>query len=302
MRELASSREPLRLGEDAFVHGMFRPQTIRAAINVLRDFGGILEAHRVDYVRAVATSATRETANGQELVDSIAAETGILIEVIDGLEEARLVLSAVSAVIDVKEKSALLIDMGGGSVEFTVARNGNASGCETIRMGPVRLLEQLRKAGLTEESVPDLLEPFSGVVEGLLEAQLGDRTPEICVGTGGCIQCLARLRVPLLGRRKTHKIMLGDLESFIPLLLATPIEKRLSQWGLKPDRADVIGIAVQVLHMVADEAGVKRIDVPQVGLRDGILAQMVREIRGPAARRRVLRPGGSGAQASRTAS
>ena len=91
-----------------------------------------MEDAGVHRIRAVATSAMREVSNGTELVEAIEWQTGIRLQVIDPLEEARLMLEAIRSRFDISEKTAVLIDMGGGSIEITAAVNGLAMGFETL--------------------------------------------------------------------------------------------------------------------------------------------------------------------------
>jgi exopolyphosphatase/guanosine-5'-triphosphate,3'-diphosphate pyrophosphatase len=182
---------------------------------------------------------------------------------------------AIAPRYELKKRSALLIDMGGGSVEVTVAWDRRAVGAESLRLGPVRLLQMLKEQDWPEFRTPHLLERHGFAIESFVETELkpGMR-PEMAFGAGGNIEELAELRAPLLGKRKTHKIKIGDLESMIPILIGTPIKDRMSELKLRPDRADVIAVAAMVLHMIMDEAGIQRLFVPRLGIKDGILSQL----------------------------
>lgn len=284
---LMSHRVALRLGADAFQSGCFSEQTIEQAVETFKVFRRRIDRHRVGFLRAVATSAVRNATNGQELVSRVQAETGITIDVIDGLEEAQLIFNAVSREVDLRDRTTLLIDMGGGSVELTVAHDGLAYGFESLPLGPVRLMLDLRRRQLDEGDVSELLNSYSGSVEDLLEGKLRHERPQACVGTGGNIECLARLRTSMLGKTKRNKVRISDLESLIPQLLEMPVGQRVKKLGLRPDRADVIAIAAVVLHMIVDEARVTKVQAPGLGLKDGLLHQVAREAiaashRGPA--------------------
>ena len=170
VRELDSVRESVRLGADSFALGHLTEPTLDAAVAAFQRFAARIESHRARYVRAVATSAAREAANARALVHRIRETTGIRLEIIDGLEEAQLVFSGVASVVDLEGRGALLIDMGGGSVEITVAKNGHALGCETLGLGAVRLLAQLQESGKTERDVEEFLVPFRGAAASLVRA------------------------------------------------------------------------------------------------------------------------------------
>lgn len=279
VRDLAGVREPVRLGADAFSAGRLSEETIDAAVAAFGRFSALIAEHRARHVRAVATSAAREAVNARLLVQRIRAATGIRLEVIDGLEEAQLVFAGVGSAVELEERSAVLIDMGGGSVEVTVSKNGLALGCETLGLGAVRLLAQLKESGKSERDVEELLVPFRGAASSLVRAELKDKRPDVGVGTGGNLECLGRLRGPLLGKQKTGKVKTADLDPMIEALLAMTPAERSEKLGLRADRADVIAIAAIVLRMVMREIEIGKILTPNVGLNQGLLRQMAARLR-----------------------
>lgn len=281
LREIESVREAVRLGADAFDLGYLREPTIEATVAAFQRFTARIEHHGVRHVRAVATSAAREAANTRTLTSRIRNAAGIRLEVIDGLEEAQLVFSGVAGAIDLSGRSALLIDMGGGSVEVTVARNGLALGCETLGLGAVRILGRLRELRRTEADAVEIVETFRGATASLVRAELKDQKIDVCVGTGGNLECLGRLRGPLLGKEKLGKVKASDLGPMIDKLLAMPPPARIAKLGLRADRADVIAIAALVLRMILEETNVSKVLTPGVGLTQGLLRQIAGRILDP---------------------
>ena len=277
-REIENVREAVRLGGDAFDLGYLREPTIDAAIAAFERFAARIKHHGVRHVRAVATSAAREASNTRILTSRVRKETGIRLEVIDGLEEAQLVFGGVAGAVDLSGRSALLIDMGGGSVEVTVARNGLALGCETLGLGAVRLLGRLRESGRSEADTEELIEPFQGATANLIRAELKEPKIDVSVGTGGNLECLGRLRGPLLGKEKVGKVKVSDLDPMIEKLLAMSPAHRVTKLGLRPDRADVVAIAAIVLRVILREAKVAKILTPGVGLNQGLLRQIADRI------------------------
>jgi exopolyphosphatase/guanosine-5'-triphosphate,3'-diphosphate pyrophosphatase len=274
LTEIESIREPVRLGADAFSMGHLGEPTLAAAVAAFERYAARIEAEGATHVRAVATSAAREADNGKVLVARVRAATGIRLEIIDGLEEAQLVLAGVASAVDISKSRAILVDMGGGSVEVTVARNGLALGCETLGLGAVRLMAILAQTGGHERDVEKLFEPFRGAAAALVRAELGGKAPEIGVGTGGNLECLGRLRGPLLGKQKLGKVKLSDLDPMIEKLTAMTPAERTVGLGLRPDRADVIAIAAMVLRNVMKEIGVSKLATPGVGVNQGVLRKL----------------------------
>jgi exopolyphosphatase/guanosine-5'-triphosphate,3'-diphosphate pyrophosphatase len=138
-------REPVRLGKDVFNNGTISKETTQKAIEAFTHFKDLIEQHRVVKTRAVATSAVREAHNREEFIKKIFQTTGIELKPITSEEEALLVYLAVSKKIPLEGKTAMLIDIGGGSVEVTLARNSKILATESFQMGAVRLLQVLEE-------------------------------------------------------------------------------------------------------------------------------------------------------------
>lgn len=274
IREIESVRAAVRLGEDAFTLKQISPATCDAVVQAFERFRRVLDRHDVQRVRAVATSAMRDSSNGRQLVARIKQATGIDVRIISGIEEAQVVYAGVAATVGLEGCTALLIDMGGGSVEVTVTRDGHPIGCETLPLGAVRLLQRMRDLQIAEGEIDPLIARFRGAVVNLIETELEGQQPELCVGTGGNLECLARLRGPMLGKTKTDKVKLADLDPMLGRLLTMKVSQRIDELQLRPDRADVIAIAAMVLRMILSAAGIKKMLVPGIGLKDGLLRQM----------------------------
>src|SRR5262249_48038411 len=117
-RDVFVDRAPVRLGHDVFTRGFIEPGVIGAACEALRRFRAAMDSAKVDRYRAVATSAAREAQNGDLFVERAEREAGMHVDVIEGAEEARLVQLAVSERLDLRGRSAVLVDIGGGSTEL----------------------------------------------------------------------------------------------------------------------------------------------------------------------------------------
>src|SRR5262245_24340832 len=133
-----SVREPLRLGQDVFSKGSISTQTIDRMVQTFVDFKQKLDEHKVGRVKAVGTSALREATNRDSILKTVTKTTGIEISIIGGEEEARLIHQAAKQVVNLKNKIAMLIDVGGGSVEVVLADDSNVLCTESYAMGSVR--------------------------------------------------------------------------------------------------------------------------------------------------------------------
>jgi len=267
-------RLPVRLGQDAFTTGFVSEETAQQAVDAFIRFRKVVDDYDVEKLRSVATSAMREMTNSDLLIDRIARATGINIEIISGEEEARLIHLAVAQSVNLKGKHALLIDIGGGSVEVTLSQNGNILSTESYNMGTVRLLKKLSGEKNTAMPFHKLVREYAEAARHRIDREVGSKKIDICVGTGGNIEEMGKLRQKLFKRDSDRAITLEELDKLVETLSRMKVEERMRKFKLKPDRADVILPASIVLQMIAHEAKIKEVTIPNVGLKDGVLWDM----------------------------
>lgn len=267
---LEQIRVPVRLGHDVFVTGRLTSDAMQAAVEAFRSFSQKLNEHGVAAYRAVATSAVRESRNGKELIER-AAQVGITIEVINGGEEARLVHLAVRDRLRLGRRKWLIADLGGGSVEVSIVDDQGIHRSESYEMGSVRLLEELAVAGDAPGQFRRRLEEYTATLRNsrILHANVTG-----FVATGGNIEALAKLAAATPDTAGVAVLGLNDLRALIERLSRMSYNDRVSQLGLRTDRADVILPAAMVYERIAVLAGTDTIIVPNVGVKDGIVIDL----------------------------
>ena len=258
-------REPVRLGGDVFGSGKISGEIMDRALQAFQRFNDLLAEYRVDSTWAVATSAVREAKNGKEFVEKVKTSTGIEIEVIDGFKEADLVYQAVKSKMEFISENGLIMDVGGGSVEFIHIEKGNITDVTSLPFGTVRKLKKSKKpkgmkAVLTKER--EQIQKFASQFK---------TKPKNFVGTGGNIVCMGTLRRQILGKSKSSKIRLSEVKKILDQIEPLGFEGRMKKLGMRNDRADVIIPAMQTVASVMEIFQVKEMQIPQVGLRDGLL-------------------------------
>lgn len=279
-------RVPVRLGQDAFTMGQFSEETMQMAVGAFLQFRQVAQVFGVVDTRAVATSAVREAHNRDILIDRIAHQTGFTLEVIGADEEARLIHLAVKRTVDIRDRHAVLIDIGGGSVEVTISDGENVLSTESYEMGTVRLLRQLEEN--RDERLPfhQLVREYAGKARRRIEQEIGDEPVDVCLGTGGNVEEMGRLRRKLFKGERDDRITVDEIGRLIEKLSRMTVEERIRKMRLRGDRADVLLPAAIVLRMIAREVRAREVLIPGVGLKDGILLEMVPLARGPALPRR----------------
>ncbi len=271
-------RLPVRLGQDVFSKGYLEEKTLQQTEEAFLHFRHVADGFNVARMRAVATSAAREAANNDLLVDRILRATGIEIEIITGEDEARLIHTAVAHVLDLKNKRTLLIDIGGGSIEVTISSGQNIISTDSYNLGTVRLLETLHAENKPKQTFGKLAREFVEAARYRIERDIGEEKIQVCVGTGGNVEEIGRLRQKLFKAESDRFVTLEEVARLIERLNNMSVEERIRKLKLRPDRADVILPASIVLHLIATEAGVKQIMIPNVGLKDGILHEIAEEL------------------------
>ncbi|MFL2572104.1 MAG: exopolyphosphatase [Flavobacteriaceae bacterium] len=258
----AMVRVPIRLGEDTFTHNSIGIINQQRMIDTMLSFKKLMGVHGVSHYMACATSALRESENGLELVERILKETEVAVEIIDGKREAEII--AMTDLYDIikPHKSYLLVDVGGGSTELTIIDRGKTIASKSFKIGTVRLLNKI----VTDKEMDSY--------QKWIEKQTHKLERLSVVGSGGTINKVFKLSGVSMGKPLTY-ILLSEYYDYLKKLTNKEliINLRLNQ-----DRADVIVPAVHVYLLAMKLSGANKIYVPKVGLADGMIKLLYKEL------------------------
>jgi exopolyphosphatase/guanosine-5'-triphosphate,3'-diphosphate pyrophosphatase len=269
---LEQTRTPVRLGHDVFLTGRLTDGAMNAAIDALSSYQQRMRTSDIDRYRAVATSAVRDSDNGEAFVERARTEAGIEIEMITGAEEVRLVHQAVRHRIELGEDRWILVDLGGGSVEVSLVDDRDVHWSVSHGMGSVRLLEELQVAGDEPGRFRRRLEEYAST---LRIPAVGRSRRAGFIATGGNIEALAKLAAAPTDDRGVSRFSVESLRTLIEQLARMSFHQRVTELGLREDRADVILPAATVYEQLCEQSGFDTIHVPYVGLKDGIIIDLV---------------------------
>ena len=251
-------RMPLRLGQDVFIDGEISAINSEKFLKTLNGFKDLINAYEPIRYRACATAAMRNAKNGQDLVASVKLKTNIKIEIIDGSEEAALILSKNINQYLKASTNYIHIDVGGGSTELSIINKNKAKISRSFPIGSVRLLQGKVNDASWQQ----------------MRSWIKDNTKNInvnkAIGSGGNINKIASM----LGKKKGKHVELNQIKKIIKKIKIKNYDQRIIQLGLRPDRADVIDYASKIYLRCMKWAGVKKILVPQSGLADGIIEEL----------------------------
>lgn len=266
-------REIVRMGGGFDREQGLSAGAIQRGTACLARFAGILNDCGVSDVRAVATSAVRDAANGKDFIASACRRTGISLRVVDGEQEGNLTLAGVTAGIDARPKNLMVFDVGGGSTEYILSCDGRAEFIRSLPLGVVRLTEG--KASPAEMS--DKIERELDLLVLDLDRSGTARPPEgtLLVGTAGTATTLAALsmRMASYDYRRVHNSVLSidEIRRIYSLLLPLSLEERLAQPGLEKGREDLIIAGILITVHTMERFGFREFKVSDYGLLEGLV-------------------------------
>lgn len=271
LKVIKKFRFPIRLGADVFENGMISEKLLKEAAKTFESFKELSDEYRVHKIKAVGTSALREAKNQQQFLDLVKKRSDILVEVIDGVEEARLIHLAVRNEIELNHHRALLIDIGGGSVELTFSENALMTSTQSFPFGTVRTLDLMKKKKLGEAQLDLVIGDFVKPLGHFLSSQTAIQKLDFAIGTGGNLESLGKLKPFLLHKPTRSFLSLDELSQIIEILKKMSVKDRIERLKLRSDRADVIVPAALIVQTIMRQARLEKILIPYVGLKDGLL-------------------------------
>ena len=292
LKTLHEDREVTRLGQSVFQTGVISPEAMAATIRALKRFHKAVQLHVVDKIRVVATSAMRDARNAAAFTEWVKATTGWSVEVISGLEEGRLIhLGVVTHEVGARGK-CLLIDLGGGSCEVTMSDGGRLKTMVTMPLGAVRLQEEFLRTDPPAKEDVARLKQFIDRELRRAEKKLGTPRVGLVIATSGTAAALAeasghvrkgRAAKKTLAKKRLERVGAmtadtADVRKLADRLAKMNNAQREAVPGIGPRRSEIIVGGSLVYASLLERMGLKGFRYSPLGLRDGVLAQMLAEV------------------------
>ena len=229
-------REAVRLGESVFRSQRLSDECMDRAVASISQFAEYFREFQVDKVRAVATSAVRNAMNKDEFISRVFQETGVSIDVIDGHQESKFILRSVREVIGPKD--LLIMDIGGGSVEFILSTQEKEFVAISLPLGAVRMIEDMKdQQADSNQSFRDALEKKYEDSLFCLNSFLASASHQLTlVGTGGNLECLGQLRKQVFQRKSHTKVKSHEIDLLVEELFALTFREILFKRRQKSHR------------------------------------------------------------------
>jgi exopolyphosphatase/guanosine-5'-triphosphate,3'-diphosphate pyrophosphatase len=292
LKTLHEDREVTRLGESVFQTGVISPEAMAATIRALKRFHKAVQLHVADKVRVVATSAMRDARNAEAFTEWVRSTTGWSVEVISGLEEGRLIhLGVVTHEVGARGR-CLMIDLGGGSCEVTLSDGGRIKAMSSMSLGAVRLTEEFLQTDPPAKEDVARLKQFIDRELRKAEKKVGAPRVGLVIATSGTAAALAeasghvrrgRSAKKSLAKKRVERV--GELTADTPdvrrladRLVKMTNDERAAVPGIGPRRSEIIVGGALVYASLLERMGLKGFRYSSLGLRDGMLAQMLAEV------------------------
>lgn len=274
---ISVQKETVRLGENEFTDDMLRPAAMERALQVCKQFTTMARKNEADEIIAVATSATREARNKDEFIKLLRKQAKLNVHPISGFEEARLIYLGISNSLDLKGKTALFIDIGGGSTELIVGDQQNYKLLDSLKLGAVRLGSMLFARN---DSKPVKPKQYKVVRQYVMNSAIRSLQKikatkfDLVIGSSGTVENLAEIAArKYFGRahRPDDVLTLDQLNGVVKELCSLPLKERAKMEGINSRRADIIIPGACILQTIMKELEIEQIQVTELSMQHGLL-------------------------------
>ncbi len=270
----------VKIGQGGISYGQINEEAADRAVDALQDFSTIIKQHDVHRIYAFATSAFRSAGNGKKLTERIFRETGIQINIIEGRREAELIYSGVISALNDLNETILVVDIGGGSVEFIIGRGDNVLWKESFEIGGQRMIDLFYTSDpITQESAEEL-QNFLDVRLGSLQIAVSEHMPTLLVGSSGSFETLSEMytygSAGSNGRSSELPLTKDAFYDLLEKLLTLPRAERLKIPGMMEMRVDMIVVASLLIDYLLQKFNLENIRVSKYALKEGVLSLLQR--------------------------
>ncbi|WP_460925617.1 Ppx/GppA phosphatase family protein [Pontibacter brevis] len=284
--DFIKTKVPVRLGQGGISSGAIAPEAYERAIKTLKDFRRQIDEYEVEAIQAMATSMVRNASNGDDFIKDIFKETDIQVQVIDGNKEAEFIYYGVRAAGVLDEQTSLVMDIGGGSVEFIICNKQEIFWKRSFEVGAQRMMDRFFKQDpIAPESAEAEKAYLREELQPLTEA-VAQYKPTILVGSSGTFDTLCDINAHSKGdfsrqqdQPAASTLAIADFYRIHQDLLRKNHEERLAIPGMLEMRVDMIVLASIAVDFVLQAYNLQEIRVSAYALKEGVLQKMLEEER-----------------------
>lgn len=281
MRVIWHQTEAVKIGEGGINKGIIQPAAFARGVKCMQEFMQHISDSGATTIRAIGTSALRNASNGADFIDKVLQKTGIQIEVITGEQEAAFIYKGIAASGCLTEENALIMDIGGGSVEFIIGNRNEVLWKQSFEIGAARLMAMFHKADpIPVQSIKEMSRYLTGALTGLFKAAI-EFKPTLLVGSSGAFESFAEVIETESGRPfnprkvKTYNFDTDDLLGLIERIAKSTHRWRAATKGIIPVRVDMIVSSSLLTIFIMQKLGLVDVSMSTWSLKEGVMAEML---------------------------
>jgi len=285
LKFIVEEKIPVKIGKGGIENNIIVPEAYQRAIDALTRYAEIIKKYSADKVMAISTSAFRSTDNGVDLKNDILKKTGIDIQIISGEQEAEYIYHGVIwAVPQEKDRTCLIMDIGGGSTEFILYKNEEVLFKDSFLLGASRLLEKFKPNDpLSILDIKNYYDHFGKELEETIIKVCNNHPPDVLIGSSGFFDTLRQIThykfrgdEIIKADQVNYEISIVEFNSTYNFMLPLNIEERMNIEGMTPFRAEMMGVSMLLVDYVIKKTGIKNIINTSYALKEGILREFLK--------------------------
>lgn len=280
---LYKEKVAVKIGQGGISQNLILPDARKRALHTLRHFRELLQGEKIDQIYAFATSAVRNAENGPAFVKEVREQTGIAIQVIDGEREAELIYKGIRMSGCLDQTNALMMDIGGGSVEFIIGNEDQIHWKGSFEIGGQRMLDLFHYHDpILPEEIDKLNQYLFQHLQPLIRA-IRQFNPQQLVGASGTFDTLTDIYLagnqqPKSKSKHKHLLPIQAFREIAAMLTHLNKEKRLAIPGMIPMRVDMIVVASSLICFILNHLAPKDLLCSTYSLKEGALAEMIEKV------------------------
>lgn len=277
LREYFKLQVPVKIGRGGINEGIITSEAYQRGLTTILEFRKYLDQFQISDAVAFATSAIRNASNGNQFVDDVKRKCNIDIITIDGDTEAEYIYKGVINSFKMPNEHVLVMDIGGGSVEFIIGRKEEILWKQSFEIGAARLVGQFHSGNpITTEEVEEL-NKFLGQKLLDLEKAVKQFQPSVLIGSAGSFETLVDIVIkdltviPVSLSKNAYEIRREDFDVFVEIMTSSTAEQRTLLRGMTNFRVEMITVAALLMKYVVTHFNIKRIIASDYSLKEGVL-------------------------------
>jgi exopolyphosphatase / guanosine-5'-triphosphate,3'-diphosphate pyrophosphatase len=288
---LAREKDSVRLGHYTLMRGRLSPEASARAIECIRRFRAIAEARGAERLFGVATASVREATNASQFIREVERKAGVELEVLSPIEEARLIGVAVAQGCGHSANSLLNIDIGGGSAEISLMRDGAPEQLLSVKLGAVGLTEKFlandpprnKEVKALKQEIQSALErPARELKSSRWQRTTGTSGTILAIGNALRLRAISQGRQPEGAQPAGDEVKIAKLGNFNLRMLQMTAAERRAMPGITGQRSEIIIAGGHILEGVMQALKIESLRTCSWALREGVIIDRLREIQAEA--------------------